>query len=416
MGKKSKPKLQQQPLEDPASLFPWCSWCGEQDHRWRACPEGLPADWCGRCEEYGHNWAGCPYAPAQVSAATPVAPGPLVSPTSREVRDGLMDKDEDIHYDLPRVIYAPWHRDGEPWEAWEEQCHPVSFQEVAAMMLCYLAEDMGGAPPVQVTEGVELPVQGERGEVRLPPDLLSEEPAAFPLLSEEPAACPLLSEEPAACPLLSEEPAAFPLLSEEPAAFPLLSEEPAAFPLLSEEPATKKGGEVRELPPPQPRPPSLQASPALPWEVPCPGSVDTGPECADLPPLDLAPRSQDSQAQSPAWSLAPLPLDFQMSLRRRKTSPRNGQTFPLLVASFPLPTALLPLESQTSLRRSTATRLCLPVRAPGHQPALWSPWTCRLGPSLLVLGPSLEMPEGPTHPQARPWKRAKISRVEGGGL
>ncbi|MGH0114553.1 UNVERIFIED_CONTAM: hypothetical protein FKN15_020464 [Acipenser sinensis] len=232
MGKKSKQKLQQQPLEDPASLFPWCSWCGKEDHRWRACPEGPPADWCGRCEEYGHNWAGCPYAPAQASAATPVAPVPLVSPTSREVRDGLMDKHEDIHYDLPRVIYAPWHRDGEPWEAWEEQCHPVSFQEVAAMMLCYLAEDMGGAPPVQVTEGVELPVQGERGEVRLPPEPEEEEPAAFPLLSEEPAAFPLLSEEPAACPLLSEEPAACPLLSEEPAAFPLLSEEPAAFPLL----------------------------------------------------------------------------------------------------------------------------------------------------------------------------------------
>ncbi|MGH0131369.1 UNVERIFIED_CONTAM: hypothetical protein FKN15_045920 [Acipenser sinensis] len=173
----------------------------------------------------------------------------------------------------------------------------------------------------------------------------------------------------------------------------------------------EEGGEVMELPPPQPRPPPLQASPALPWEVPCPGSVDTGPECTDLPPLDLAPRSQDSQAQSPAWSLAPLPLDFQISLRRRKTSLCNGQTsltLPLLVASFPLPTALLPLESQTSLRRSTATRLCLPVRAPGHRPALWSPWTCRLGPSLLVLGPSLGTPEGPTHPQARPWKRAKI--------
>ncbi|MGH0134220.1 UNVERIFIED_CONTAM: hypothetical protein FKN15_054953 [Acipenser sinensis] len=68
----SKQKLQQQPLEDPASLFPWCSWCGELDHRWRACPEGLPDDWCGRCEEYGHNWAGCPYAPAQASAACPL--------------------------------------------------------------------------------------------------------------------------------------------------------------------------------------------------------------------------------------------------------------------------------------------------------------------------------------------------------
>ncbi|MGH0147377.1 UNVERIFIED_CONTAM: hypothetical protein FKN15_010302 [Acipenser sinensis] len=178
-------------------------------------------------------------------------------------------------------------------------------------------------------------------------------------------------------------------------------------------PAVGGAGSVSpaELPPPQPRPPPLQASPALLWEVPCPGSGDTGPECADLPPLDLAPRSQDSQAQLHAWSLAPLPLDFQMSLRRRKTSLRNGQTsltLPLLVASFPLPTAPLPLESQTSLRRSTATRLCLPVRAPGHRPALWSPWTYRLGPSLLILGPALGTPEGPTHPQARPWRRAKI--------
>ncbi|MGH0114453.1 UNVERIFIED_CONTAM: hypothetical protein FKN15_017753 [Acipenser sinensis] len=198
----SKQKLQQQPLEDPASLFPWCSWCGKEDHRWRACPEGPPADWCGRCEEYGHNWAGCPYAPAQASAATPVAPVPLSSPTSREVRDGLIDPDEVLHYDLPRVIHKPWHRDGEPWEAWEEQCHPVSFQEVAAMMLSYLVEDMGGAPPVQVTEGVELLVQGERGEVRLPPEPEGEEPAALPLLPEESTAFLLLSEEPEAFLLL----------------------------------------------------------------------------------------------------------------------------------------------------------------------------------------------------------------------
>ncbi|MGH0182114.1 UNVERIFIED_CONTAM: hypothetical protein FKN15_008513 [Acipenser sinensis] len=120
MGKKSKQKLQQQPFEDPPSLFPWCSWCGKKDHRLRACPEGPPADWFGCCEEYGHNWAECPYAPAQASAATPVAPVPLGSPTSREMRDGLMDRDEDLHYDLPRVINALWHRDGEQWEAWEE--------------------------------------------------------------------------------------------------------------------------------------------------------------------------------------------------------------------------------------------------------------------------------------------------------
>ncbi|MGH0140246.1 UNVERIFIED_CONTAM: hypothetical protein FKN15_061474 [Acipenser sinensis] len=152
---------------------------------------------------------------------------------------------------------------------------------------------------------------------------------------------------------------------------PPLAEPRGEEPPLPEAPVEVKGEDV---------PPPLQASPVLPWEVPWPGSVDTGPECPDLPPLDLAPRSQYSQAQSPAWSLAPLPLEYQAYLSRRKTSQRKRQTLltlPLLVAQFPLPTAPLPLESQTLLRRSTATRLCLPVHAPGHQPALWSPWTSR---------------------------------------
>ncbi|RXM93722.1 hypothetical protein EOD39_18777 [Acipenser ruthenus] len=76
MGRRSRQRQQQQQhqkllppqLEDPASLFPWCSWCGKVDHRWRSCPKVPPADWCGRCEVYGHNWAGCPYALAQEEA------------------------------------------------------------------------------------------------------------------------------------------------------------------------------------------------------------------------------------------------------------------------------------------------------------------------------------------------------------
>ncbi|MGH0121411.1 UNVERIFIED_CONTAM: hypothetical protein FKN15_019846 [Acipenser sinensis] len=155
----------------------------------------------------------------------------------------------------------------------------------------------------------------------------------------------------------------------------------------------------------------MQASPALPREVPSPVIVDTWPECPDLPELDLAPRSQHCQAQSLAWSLTPLPLESQTSLRKRQTSLRKGQrslAFPLLIASLPLHCAAHHLEFQRSLRRSTGARLCLSVLAPGHRSALWSPWTSRLGPSSPVLGPSLETPEGPTHPQARPWKRAKI--------
>ncbi|MGH0159768.1 UNVERIFIED_CONTAM: hypothetical protein FKN15_055194 [Acipenser sinensis] len=148
-------------------------------------------------------------------------------------------------------------------------------------------------------------------------------------------------------------------------------------PPLPETPVEVKGEDV---------PPPLQASPALPREVPCPSSVVTGPECPDLPPLDLAPRSQYSQAQLLAWSLAPLPLESQTLLRKRQTS----LAFPLLIALLHLPSAALHLEFQRSLRRSTGARLCLSVLAPGHRPALWSPWTSRLGPSSSVLGPSLE--------------------------
>ncbi|MGH0184195.1 UNVERIFIED_CONTAM: hypothetical protein FKN15_017899 [Acipenser sinensis] len=60
MGRKSS-KKQQQP-EDPSSIFPWCTWCREVDHRWRECPDGPPSHWCGRCEEFGHGWPEHPYA------------------------------------------------------------------------------------------------------------------------------------------------------------------------------------------------------------------------------------------------------------------------------------------------------------------------------------------------------------------
>ncbi|MGH0167507.1 UNVERIFIED_CONTAM: hypothetical protein FKN15_062163 [Acipenser sinensis] len=61
---------------------------------------------------------------------------------------------------------------------------------------------------------------------------------------------------------------------------------------LPEPPLPEPREEVKKIPPPQPRPPPLKASPALPCVVPCPGIVDTLPECPDLPALDLAPRSQ----------------------------------------------------------------------------------------------------------------------------
>ncbi|MGH0126253.1 UNVERIFIED_CONTAM: hypothetical protein FKN15_004556 [Acipenser sinensis] len=80
------------------------------------------------------------------------------------------------------------------------------------------------------------------------------------------------------------------LPSREPEEVELPSREPEGVELPSREP---EGVE-----PPLPEPPTVQASPALPREVPGPVIVDTWPECPDLPALDLAPRSQHCQAQS----------------------------------------------------------------------------------------------------------------------
>ena len=40
-----QPQVQQRP-EEPENLFPWCTWCGKVDHRWRDCSE-VPPSWCG---------------------------------------------------------------------------------------------------------------------------------------------------------------------------------------------------------------------------------------------------------------------------------------------------------------------------------------------------------------------------------
>ncbi|MGH0139562.1 UNVERIFIED_CONTAM: hypothetical protein FKN15_036131 [Acipenser sinensis] len=157
MGKKSRQrqrhKQQQQQLppqlEDPASLFPLCSWCGREDHWWRFCPDGPPADWCGRCEVDGHSWAGCPHNPDQEQLQTPssAATPPLLksppSPPSQEIWDWLMHPEADLFHDLPIAINTLWRRDGGRWEKWEAEHHPASFAELALMVVNYLAVDMG---------------------------------------------------------------------------------------------------------------------------------------------------------------------------------------------------------------------------------------------------------------------------------
>ncbi|MGH0136499.1 UNVERIFIED_CONTAM: hypothetical protein FKN15_007901 [Acipenser sinensis] len=147
-----------------ASLFPWCSWCGKEDHRWRSCPEVPPADWYGRCEEYGHSWEECFYAqaqeeeqlPPQVPVSPPLPTLPPGSPPSQEIWDWLVHPEADLFNDLPLAINALWCRDGGRWDEWERQHHPASIQEITLMVLGYLAEDMGQAPVVREPEGVEL--------------------------------------------------------------------------------------------------------------------------------------------------------------------------------------------------------------------------------------------------------------------
>ncbi|MGH0131117.1 UNVERIFIED_CONTAM: hypothetical protein FKN15_042000 [Acipenser sinensis] len=125
---------------------------GREDHRWRSCPDGPPADWCGRCEVDGHSWAGCPHNPDQEqlqtpsSAATPPLPTSPPSPPSQEIWDWLMHPEADLFHDLPIAINTLWRRDGGRWEKWEAEHHPASFAELALMVVNYLAVDMGDAP------------------------------------------------------------------------------------------------------------------------------------------------------------------------------------------------------------------------------------------------------------------------------
>ncbi|MGH0128428.1 UNVERIFIED_CONTAM: hypothetical protein FKN15_044308 [Acipenser sinensis] len=231
MGKKSRQrqrhKQQQQQLppqlEDPASLFPLCSWCGREDHRWRSCPDGPPADWCGRCEVDGHSWAGCPHNPDQEqlqtpsSAATPPLPTSPPSPPSQEIWDWLMHPEADLFHDLPIAINTLWRRDGGRWEKWEAEHHPASFAELALMVVNYLAVDMGDAP-----FKVELPSREPEREEPLPP----REPEVEEPLSREPEGeDPPPSREPEGEELLSREPEGELLPSREPEGDPLPSRE-----------------------------------------------------------------------------------------------------------------------------------------------------------------------------------------------
>ncbi|MGH0118466.1 UNVERIFIED_CONTAM: hypothetical protein FKN15_054318 [Acipenser sinensis] len=161
------------------------------------------------------------------------------------------------------------------------------------------------------------------------------EPTELELLLQkwEQAGEAALSPEPEGMELLSREPEGVGLPPREPEEVGLPSREPEGVELPSREPE-----EVRELPPPQPRSPTLETSPVLPGMIPYPLLLDTLPVCLDLP---------------------------------------------LFAAS-------LPLGDRTSLRRSPGEDLCpllqSPVSRPSLQSALSSRWVSRVAGSRYLPG------------------------------
>ncbi|MGH0142501.1 UNVERIFIED_CONTAM: hypothetical protein FKN15_040951 [Acipenser sinensis] len=177
-------------------------------------------------------------------------------------------------------------------------------------------------------------------------------------------------------------------------------ESPAPEELLQgeqEEETVPEPEEVSTAPPPQLQPTTPEEEPALVSTVPCLLLLDTLPVFPDLPTLGLEPRSLHHQPQLCPWFPTPLSPSTQTSLGRYQTS---------LV--LPLFAAKLPLGDRTSLHRSPGEDLCPLLQPPVPRLSLRSPLSSRWGPKSPVQGPFLEAPEEPTHPQARPCKRAKI--------
>ncbi|MGH0163236.1 UNVERIFIED_CONTAM: hypothetical protein FKN15_068038 [Acipenser sinensis] len=108
-----------------------------------------------------------------------------------------------------------------------------------------------------------------------------------------------------------------------------------------------RGEEGKSIPPPQPRPPTLESSSALLCPVPQPLLLDTLPVFLALLVLDLEPRSLQHCPQLCPWLPAPLSPSTQTSLGCCQMS----LLLPLFAAS-------LPLGDRTSLRRFPGEDLC----------------------------------------------------------
>ncbi|MGH0169280.1 UNVERIFIED_CONTAM: hypothetical protein FKN15_056605 [Acipenser sinensis] len=63
-------------------------------------------------------------------------------PSSKEMLDWVADPEWNWE-DLQKVVDLLWARDGEHWECWEQHYYPVPFVNPAAVLINYLAADMG---------------------------------------------------------------------------------------------------------------------------------------------------------------------------------------------------------------------------------------------------------------------------------
>ncbi|MGH0154211.1 UNVERIFIED_CONTAM: hypothetical protein FKN15_032194 [Acipenser sinensis] len=246
--------------------------------------------------------------------------------------------------------------------------------------------------PLPEPREVELPLPEPR-EVELP----LPEPREVELPLPEPREVELPLPEPREVELPLPEPREVELPLPEPREVELPLPEPreVELPLPSCRFQSPEGR--RRIPPPQPRPPPLRSSSAPLRPVPQPLLLDTLPVFLDLPVLDLEPRSLQHWPQLCPWFPAPLSPSTQTSLGCCQTS----LLLPLFAAS-------LPLGDRTSLRRFPGEDLCPLRHPPVPRPTLRSALSARWGPMSPVRGPFLAAPEGPTHPQARPWKRAAM--------
>ncbi|MGH0141891.1 UNVERIFIED_CONTAM: hypothetical protein FKN15_051274 [Acipenser sinensis] len=114
------------------------------------CPTCLKGEeWCFAVGEVGHiapdqppPWQEKeePERPLREDLHPPKRTNAL---SSEGVWDWLVEPGRDYEEALPAVINLLWARDGERWEAWEQQHHPASLPDIAAMVLNYLAADMG---------------------------------------------------------------------------------------------------------------------------------------------------------------------------------------------------------------------------------------------------------------------------------